>query len=764
MRTRSLITFFTCVVAALSLRAQSISLPGLDDAPKQNVTASLVSEATAAAPGTPFRVAVKLEHAKGAHTYGKELPPEVIGKPTKLQWTLPEGWHVTDLEWPAVHEFKGLDGSPSEGYEGTVYLPAAIIPPANAAIGSKVEIQVNVDGLVCDDKTCMPFKQDAKVTVSVAAEPSVNAAAAAAFEKATAFKVAAILIPEVSTAAAGKPFRVAVQLIHAKGAHTYGKDIAPDKGKPTKLSWTLPEGWTAKELPWPAVQEFELFGEKSNGYLGTVYLPAAITPPAGTKNGMKVKLAVNVDGLVCDDESCTPFIHDATASITVGDSAIPDAAQRAVFEKLPPLGKKSVDAAPVNAGGGEPAATTPPTFLFVMLSAFIGGLILNVMPCVFPVLGIKIVGIVQQAGEDRKQVVLHGLIYTLGILLSFWVLGGFVVALGKGWGFQLQSAGFNFGLAVFFLIFGLNMAGVFEIGASAVGVGANLQAKHGLSGSFFSGLLATLVSTPCSAPFLGTALGFAVKLPAPQAMLLFTLIGLGLASPFLLLSAFPKLVKALPRPGAWMESFKQGMSFLLFGTVLYMLWVLTGMVDGLPLLALMLGLALVALGCWIYGRWSLPHKPAKTRGIAVVLTLAAVIGGLTLGWPQQSGEKKHVAVAVLENGLLWEPWSEAKVQELISAGKPVYIDFTAKWCLTCQVNKRVYRNPDIQELFKKHGVVAVKADYTNEDEAIKKAFTALGRGAVPVNVLYIPGVKEPHVLPEILTADNVTAALRKLEK
>ncbi len=591
--------------AAIPLQAQSISLPGLEEAPKQKVTASVISEVTTAAPGQPFRVLVKLEHVAGAHTYGKKLPPEIIGKPTKLIWTLPEGWQMEELPWPAVHPFKGVDGSPSEGYEGTVHLPALLTPPASATAGSKAEITAKVDGLVCDDKTCTPFKQEVTFAISVA-ETMVKDTAQAA------------LFPNDMPAAAQKK---------------------------TTLSGEGPE----------------------------------------------------------------------------------------------------------------------PTFLFLMFSAFLGGLILNIMPCVFPVLGIKVVGVVQQAGGDRKQVVLHGLVYTLGILLSFWALGGLVIALGKGWGFQLQSAGFTYGLAIFFLIFGLNMAGVFEIGASAVGVGSKLQMKHGLSGSFFSGLLATLVSTPCSAPFLGTALGFAVKLPAPQAMLLFTLIGLGLASPFLLLSAFPSLVSVLPRPGAWMESFKQGMSFLLFGTVCYMLWVLTAMVEGFPLLWLLLSLALVALGCWIYGRWSLPHKPARTRTIAVVVALATVGGGLLLGWPQKQ-EKKHAGGPVIENGLTWEPWSAAKVQELVAAGKPVYIDFTAKWCLTCQVNKRVYPEPQIQELFKKHGIVAVKADYTHEDEPIKEAFTALGRGAVPVNALYIPGQKDPLVLPELLTVGNLSEALEKIGK
>lgn len=598
------------LLAAVSLNAQSIGLPGLDDGPKTQVSASLLSEVSAAAPGEAFRVAVKLVHIPGSHTYGKVLPPEIIGKPTKLIWTLPEGWKMEEMPWPAVHPFKGLDGAPSEGYDGTVYLPAKIIPPANATIGSISELQVKVDALVCDDKSCLPFKQEAKISLSIASTSQANAEQAAIFDK-------------------------------------------------------------------------------------------------------------------------LPALEKTTAKTTSGEAT---------------------------------AAAVPPTFLFIMFSAFVGGLILNIMPCVFPVLGIKVVGVVQQAGEDRKQVVLHGLVYTLGVLVMFWALGGLVVALGKGWGFQLQSAGFNYALAAFFLIFGLNMAGVFEIGASAVGVGADLQAKHGLGGSFFSGLLATVVATPCSAPFLGTALGFAVKLPAPQAMLLFSLIGLGLASPFLLLSAFPKLVSVLPRPGAWMESFKQGMSFLLFGTVCYMLWVLTGMVEGLPMLWLMLSLVLVGLGCWIYGRWSLPHKPARTRLIAVLLALATIGGGLKLGWPHVVKQPAGAYGSKFENGLLWEPWSEAKVKELTAAGKPVYIDFTAKWCLTCQVNKRVYPDAKIQELFKKHGVVAVKADYTNEDEPIKQAFTALGRGAVPVNALYIPGVKEPLVLPEILTVDNLSEALNKLQK
>jgi thiol:disulfide interchange protein len=567
------------------------------------------------------------------------------------------------------------------------------------------------------------------------------------------------LIAEVKAAAPGQPFRIAVKMAHEPHFHTYGQKLAEGVvGKPTKLNWTLPEGWEVDEMPWPATTSFTSLGKQSEGYEGTVYLPAAITPPASAAAGASGEISVNVDGLVCDDKSCLPFREDAKLTVSIAAVAEPDPAQIDIFAKIPALTAKTASQAE---NGSKPASEeAPPGFLFLMFSAFIGGLILNIMPCVFPVLGIKIVGIVQQAGEDRKQVVMHGLIYTLGILLSFWVLGGLVVALGKAWGFQLQSAPFNFGLAAFFLIFGLNMAGVFEIGASAVGVGQNLQTKHGLSGSFFSGLLATAVSTPCSAPFLGTALGFAVRLPAPQAMLLFSLIGLGLASPFLLLSAFPSLVKVLPRPGAWMESFKQGMSFLLFGTVVYMLWVLTAMVEGLPLLFLMLGLVLIALACWIYGRWSLPHKPKRTRLIAVLLAVSIASFGIAFGWPPKP--VKHKPQPVFEYGLMWEPWSEQSVKELIAAGKPVYIDYTAKWCVTCQINKPVYLSERLQALFKKHSVITMRADFTNEEPEIKKSFEALGRGAVPVNVLHIPGKNTPVLLPELLTEDNVAAALEQI--
>jgi thiol:disulfide interchange protein len=551
-------------------------------------------------------------------------------------------------------------------------------------------------------------------------------------------KVTASIVSEVKSAAPGQPFRAAVKLVHEEHSHTYGKVVPPDVvGRPTSLKWSLPEGWTIEELPWPATKQVDSTdGKKSVGYDGTVYLPVKITP-AG-KVGDMAEIQVTVTALVCDDKSCTPIKPEAKITITLADKAQLDPATSAIFAQD--------TSAP--AAAASVVKTAERSFAGYLLFAFIGGLILNVMPCVFPVLGIKVLSVVQQAGENKRQVLFHGLAYTFGVLVCFWALGALVITLGKAWGFQLQSPGFVYGLGAFFLIFGLSMAGLFEIGASAVGVGQNLQSQHGLGGSFFSGLLAVVVATPCSAPFLGPALGYTVTLPAFQALIMFSMIGLGLASPFLVLAIFPKLVSALPRPGAWMESFKQGLSFLLFGTVVFLIWVLTGMVQGQPLLFSMLGLVLIAFGCWVYGRWSLPHKSARTRLIAVILTLLSIGGGLYAGWPVKEDK--------------WAEWSPEKVAELRAANKPVYIDFTAQWCVTCQVNKRVYKNEALKKLIAEKKVVLLKADWTNEDPRITQAISALGKAAVPVNVLYLPGQAEPIILPELLSVDNVSEALSKV--
>ena len=558
-------------------------------------------------------------------------------------------------------------------------------------------------------------------------------------------RLTAEIVTDVTEATPGEPFIAAIKLVHAPLHHTYGKVLPPEVvGRPTSLTWTVPEGWTVEELPWPATYKVpSTEGKMSEGYDGITYLPVRIIPSGNAADSGVI--SAKVSALVCDPHSCMPFSASPSLSIFLAEAATAN-------ESLPALYEEAATLEPEIAISGEDEIAPKPTrsFPVYLLFAFVGGLILNIMPCVFPVLGIKIMGVVGQAGDDRRKVIAHGFSYTTGVLLSFWVLGLIAILLGKGWGFQLQSPTFVFVLCAFFLIFALNMAGLFEIGTSAVGVGAELQAKQGMAGSFFSGLLATIVATPCSAPFLGAALGVTLSLPPVQAMLIFSFVALGLAFPFLLLSFLPKLVSSLPRPGGWMESFKQGMSFLLFGTVAFLAWVLTGLIESLDMLVLLLGLVVVAVGCWIYGRWNSPLKSAKTRAIVTVISLLTIASGITMGWPGH------------ETGLEWGTWSEAKVQGLRDSDKPVYIDFTAKWCTTCQINKRVYNNEGLQALFNGKGVEPLIADWTNEGPEIQKAINDLGKAAIPVNLLYIPGQEEPVILPELLTVENVSKALNQI--
>jgi thiol:disulfide interchange protein DsbD len=406
-----------------------------------------------------------------------------------------------------------------------------------------------------------------------------------------------------------------------------------------------------------------------------------------------------------------------------------------------------------NAASSVPSATG---FAKILWGMFLGGLILNLMPCVFPVIGLKIMGFVQQAGEQRGRIALHGVVFALGVLASFGVLSGLLfatrAALGAdavGWGYQLQNPWVVASLILLMFVLALNLYGVFEIGAAATSLGGSLQSKHGLAGSFFSGVLATVVATPCSGPFLGVALGAAIGLPAVPFFSAFAAMAAGLALPYLVLSVFPNLLSHLPRPGAWMESFKQGMSFLLFATAAYLLWVYGGLIGLENLLGPQLGLAAVGVAAWVYGRWHLPHRTRAVRLAALLVALSfAAAGALLIKPPKPSV-------------LTWEPWSEARVAALLAEGRPVYVDFTAQWCATCQVNKKRAYTPEVIATMREKNVATLKADKTKPDPAIEAALQKLGRSAIPVNVLLAPG-KDPLILPELLSPAHLLDALGKL--
>ena len=413
-----------------------------------------------------------------------------------------------------------------------------------------------------------------------------------------------------------------------------------------------------------------------------------------------------------------------------------------------PITGEGVDAGSTGKTAVAPAEKSQMGLAVILLFLFGGGIILNLMPCVFPVIGIKIMGFVQQAGEDKSKIKLHGLIFTAGVLITFLVLALIILPVRElqGQGAQLQNPWVVFVLLLVMLVMGLSMFGLFEIGVSATGAGSKLQSKSGLAGTFFSGVLAVVVATPCSAPLIGPAIGAAWKLEPVFFVISLLTMGLGLSVPYLLLSFFPALVKKLPQPGAWMESFKQGMAFLLIAAAAYLLWVYIALVDDghSKILYVFLGLVLISSAAWVYGRWNLPYKKKSIQWTGKIVTLILLAGGIAMALPEAEPTKEPGSVQVE-----WLKWSPEKVEEYQAKGIPVYVDFTARWCATCQTNKLSYTD-NIHTLFHDRGVVLMKADWTKPDDRILPTIQGFGRAAIPVNALYVPN-GDPQVTSEILT-------------
>lgn len=589
---------------------------------------------------------------------------------------------------------------------------------------------------------------------------------ASPFAQAAGEKVQAEILSEALEVRPGDSFRVGVKLTIADGWHIYGEDPG-ESGLPTELTWNLPEGVTAGPVQYPPTVPFEFLGEKGQGYQNEVILWSLIEVSQDFEG--PIPLAAEASWLVCLDV-CMPGSIALNKEIPTASATVRDEELAAVFGSMEQQQSQPPAAPPTAATATAEEGRSLP---YLLLLGLLGGMILNLMPCVFPILGLKIMGFVQQAGQERGKIIGHGLVFTAGVLVSFWLLAGILIALRAGgqelgWGFQLQEPGFVLVLTVILLIFGLNMSGVFEIGLSAVGAGNQLTAKSGLGGSFFSGALATVVATPCAAPFLAPALGGALALPALESIAVFTAIALGLALPYLTLSAFPSLIEKLPRPGAWMESLKQFLAFLLYATVVYFLWVLAGQVGPELLLVVLFALVAVGMACWIYGRWSAFHRPTRTRMIARVLALLLLAAPLGYAWSGMVEEERQRDLALqiaegnaVQDFLIWEPWSLEREEALRADGRLVYIDFTARWCATCQFNKRAYEDSAVVEALLKNNVALLKADWTKQDPAITRALAKFDRRAVPFNLIYSPGKSEPYILPEIFGSGTVLEAIKQ---
>jgi len=663
--------------------------------------AELISEVSAIAPGSSFSAALSLRHPPGWHSYYKnsgsvELPPAI-------EWTLPDGFTAGEIQWPVPQVKDGFEGKSSYIYPGNPVFLVDLQAPESLPQGGSITITAHATWQICEH-ACINEEQKFTLTLSVADAPVADPSRAALFTKARAALPSALPTTARATATLGDDFIT----LHLSGLGDLAAgltDFVPDQP-----------------------------------FAGSISAGGGIE---STEDGLVLRIPRNKTDLF-DNEIPA---GGSLSGILLGTSnlmlpATPLAA--------PASGTPPANANPAVAGG----------YLGILTGMFLGGLILNLMPCVFPVIGLKIMGFVQQAGEDRGKIALHGWIFTVGVLASFGVLSGILLALrsslgaeASGWGYQLQEPWVVLALLILLFVIALNLFGVFEVGMFATSIGGELQSKHGLGGTFFSGVLATVVATPCSAPFLGVAIGAAIALPAVSFFGAFAAMAIGLSTPYLLLSLFPRLLAFLPRPGAWMESFKQGMSFLMFATAAFLLWVYAGLIDLDNLLGPLFGLTLIAAACWTHGRWNLPHRLPRTRTNAKLAAILLLAAGVFLAKPPATPEPTPDAPV-----LTWQTWSQATQDALLAEGKPVYIDFTAKWCLTCQVNKKRAYTPEVVALMRDKGVVALKADKTKANPEIERALAQYGRTAIPVNVLLVPG-KQPVILPELLSPGHLLDAL-----
>jgi thiol:disulfide interchange protein len=547
--------------------------------------------------------------------------------------------------------------------------------------------------------------------------------------------VQAELVAEREALAPGENW-VALRLAPEPGWHTYHQDPG-DTGLPTALAWALPPGYSAGPIEWPAPETFRLGEETSHGYSRETLHLVRITVPAAAP-GTPVALVAQASWLVCRDV-CIPGRAHLTLTLPV--RAAPGAPGR-----WAPLFAATRMALPQPAGlDAATAAARATGFGLALALALLGGLILNLMPCVFPVLSIKAVSVMESGGREHRHQRGHALAYTAGVVVSCLLAGVSLLALratgaALGWGFQLQSPVFVAVIAYLLFALGLSLSGVVQFGTSIMGVGQSLAVRDGYAGSFFTGVLAVVVASPCTAPFMGTALGYALTQPPVAALAVFAALGLGLALPFLLIGFAPPLARLLPRPGRWMETFKQAMAFPLYLTVAWLVWVLARQsgVGAVPVV--LSGLVAIAFASW------LAHRPGLfSRGLRYAAFIAA-IGLLFL--PALEPPPAAAAVHARDDA---QAYSDARLAELRAQGHPVFVNLTADWCLTCKFNERAAIDTrSVREAMARHGVVSLVGDWTRSDPALTAVLARFDRVGVPLYLLYGP-TGEPVVLPQVLT-------------
>jgi thiol:disulfide interchange protein DsbD len=662
----------------------------------QHLTAELVTLAPAIAPGGTLQAGLVLTLEEHWHVYWINAGDS--GEPPKITWTLPDGITAGPIQFPIPSRLP-LGPLMDFGYEDEVAFPVQLTAASSVKPGP-VHLDAMVNWLVCRE-VCIPGKAHLGLNLTVSPD------AAAPTQPVGALGEALNLIP--------KPLPPGAKLTVAGGKTDFVLTLTTGKRETNAEFYPFDQEQIANAAP----QQIE---------------------PLSDGVRLRVRRAEDLKTLPADLHGV--FKLSDTVAYDVSSPAVPGEIAAAASSKSP-IG----------------ATSTGSITAFTAIGlAFLGGIILNLMPCVFPVLFLKGLALVQSSGQERKHLRSHGLVYTLGILVSFWAIVAVLLILRAGgsqagWGFQLQSPVFLTLLASGIFFFALSLAGLFDIGLSLTSVGGELAQKQGYTGSFFTGVLATVVATPCTAPLMGAAIGFALAQPAAITFAIFTALALGLAAPYLLLSFQPAWTRILPRPGAWMEIFKQITAVIFFVTVIWLTYVYGSLFaggasggQGIYRVALLLGCFLMlAVAGWVLGKW-----PARWPSTIAAILIAAIGLGIPLYQPK-------------DTNLVWVPYSQQALDQARAAGHPVFIDFTAAWCLSCQVNERlVLRSAEVQHQFSKNNVTLLKADWTQYDPEITKQLASVRRSGVPTYVIYPPAANSfADVLPELLTKDIVLTALEK---
>lgn len=709
------------VAGILSALAMALGgLPITAVAAPAHVQLSLVSEKTGVHPGETVTVALRLKMSKGWHTYW--VYPGDAGEATTVQWKLPDGAQVSDLHWPLPEVIK-TGPFVNYGYSGEAVFLAEITLPTTF-VGPNIEIGADVTWLACKE-VCIPEEGQVKLTLPVLGE--------------------------------GVPANSSIDSVAITEARLQMAQQAPGNARfeAGKSIVTLVLDTFESDQSGAEIQFFPFAGDVIRNS----------TPQKAVIENGGVKLTMR------RGDKALPEVFGGVLSVKTkgryyGYTINAAVTRSAALDEVAEPAESKVTVSKVEPTAIETATPSLPTsevnelsFIKAALFALLGGLILNLMPCVFPVLSLKALSLARERAPHERHV--HGVAYLAGVLTSFLLAGAVIIALRAsgtviGWGMHFQSPAFVLVLMALFLVLGLNASGVFSMGGRFAGLGDGLTRMPGFTGYFFTGVLATVVATPCTAPYMSAAVFYAFTQPAPQLLGVLLVLGVGFALPMVLLSVSPAVGRWLPKPGAWMQTFKELMAFPLYATAGWLLYVLSQQQGSDGVLAGVITLIGVSFAVWLF---SAARAPGIWRNISAVFI---VIAALAYAVSSLSSENHPMGVSGNGSGPRYEAFSLPRLEALRAQNKPVFVNLTAAWCITCLVNERVaLRSERITEAFNSRGIVYLKGDWTNGNPEITALLKSFNRAGVPLYVIY-NGKAEPQVLPQFLTENIVLEGIASL--